>query len=189
MTALEKSFDWISPADYLAGEPLAETKHEYIDGKVYAMAGATRAHNIIAANAMIVIGNHLRGKPCQPFGSDMRVRLPSTVGDIYYYPDLSVTCDPTDTNDLYIEKPVLIIEVLSPETRRTDLREKRLAYFSIPTVQTYLMLEQDSPNALILERIQNAWVEKVANTPDSEIHLTPINLKTPLKSFYPQPTP
>jgi Uma2 family endonuclease len=184
ITALEKSFDWISPDEYLAGEAIAESKSEYLDGKVYAMAGATRAHNIISTNALVTIGSHLRGKPCQPFGSDMRVRMPAIVGEIYYYPDVSVTCDPSDTADLFIEKPVLIIEVLSPETRRTDLREKRLSYFSVPSLEAYLILEQDHPAALLFEKIDGNWQERIFSDRGAEVSLNPIQLKIPLADFY-----
>ncbi len=174
----------LSPAEYLAEELRAETKSEYVAGSVHAMAGATRAHNIIAVNALVLIGNHLRDKPCRPFGSDMRVRLPASVGEIYYSPDLSVTCDPSDTAELFLEKPVLVLEVLSPDTRRTDLREKRLAYFNLPSLHTYLILEQDCMSALMLRKIDNAWVELTFTDAEAELHLAPIDLRVRLGAFY-----
>jgi Uma2 family endonuclease len=90
MTAVPQTSLRISPEEYLEGEKSASVKHEYVDGAVYAMAGASRRHNLIAGNTFLALGNHLRGKPCVPFNSDMKVRLPAEWADAFYYPDVSV---------------------------------------------------------------------------------------------------
>lgn len=98
---------WISEEDYLQGELLGETKHEYIDGQVYALAGASKNHERIAGNVYREIGNHLKGKPCEPFASDIKVK----VGTRFFYPDVRVVCDDPGQQEYYPQSPVLIVEI------------------------------------------------------------------------------
>ena len=111
MTALAKSADWISPEEYLEGEKVAEVRHEYVDGQVYAMAGTTKAHGRIAGNLFRRLGNHLDGHRCEPFGNDIKVRIPPQIGNLFYYPDVVVTCaDEGADDEYYLNQPAIVVE-------------------------------------------------------------------------------
>src|SRR4051794_40148107 len=95
MTAVSKSSQWISPEEYLEGERSSDIRHEYIDGAVYAMAGASLDHNRIAGNIFGELWNHLRGGPCEVFQNDMKVKV-SPESTLFYYPDAVVACGPNE---------------------------------------------------------------------------------------------
>lgn len=124
MSAVQRQ-NLIAVEDYLAGELASSVKHEYLGGVVYAMAGASNAHNRIATNTTVALGVNLRGKKCQPVNSDtkIRVRLPAHLR--FYYPDVSVVCRPNPPTDSFQDEPAAIFEVLSQATRRADQEEKR----------------------------------------------------------------
>ena len=151
MTALEKPA-CIAIEDYLAGEELAETKHEYLGGSVHAMAGGTNDHAAVAANAVIALGSRLRGKAWRPFGSDTKLRIELPEHTRFYYPDVQVVCSRNPGNERFQENPVLVIEVLSESTRRTDLGEKRHAYLAIPALKMLLLVEPDCPRVTAYRR-------------------------------------
>lgn len=134
--------------DYLDSEPYSEVRREYIDGYVYAMAGAKASHNRISGNVFREIGNHLKGKPCQPYMSDMKVK----VGSKYFYPDVLVDCTNIPDDSVLTESPLLIVEVLSKSTRRTDETIKRVAYMQIETLQEYVLIEQDFVQIEVIRR-------------------------------------
>jgi Uma2 family endonuclease len=121
MTALAYQLDtedYITPNEYLSGEKTSETKHEYIDGRVVSMAGASLKHNLISANIFGLLWTHLNAQSCFPLSSDMLLEISSTQ---YRYPDVMVICDDDSSNDDYIRKnPLIIIEVLSKSTRKKD---------------------------------------------------------------------
>jgi Uma2 family endonuclease len=120
--ALAQSEQLISVEDYLEGEKHSEIKHEYVSGYVYAMAGASDDHNRIVGNLFAALHACLRGKRCEPFGSDMKLKLADS--QVFYYPDLMVTCDTADNAKYFRERPTILFEVLSPETERIDQRGK-----------------------------------------------------------------
>lgn len=144
--------EWMSEEDYLASELKREIKHEYIDGYIYAMAGVSKNHQRITMNISTKLGNFLVGKPCEPFASDVKVK----VGSRFFYPDVMVVCKDND-HDYYTETPVIIVEVLSKSTRRTDETIKKMAYQSIPTVQEYVLIEQDFVDVEVCRR-REGWV-------------------------------
>lgn len=146
---------WISEEDYLQGELVSQTKHEYQDGQIYAMAGASRNHERIAGNVFGEIRNWLKGRPCEPFASDLKVKA----GNNFFYPDVIVVCDEQNPHEYYTNAPVLIVEVLSKTTRRTDETTKRLAYFNIPSLQEYVLIEQDIVDVEICRR-SKGWVSE-----------------------------
>ncbi|MCP5175368.1 MAG: Uma2 family endonuclease [Moraxellaceae bacterium] len=141
----------LSEQQYLADELQSEVKHEYIDGQVYAMAGAHANHNRLSATLVRKIGNHLEGKTCQPYASDMKVKI----GSKYFYPDVMVDC--SDNTDYFTESPKLIIEILSKSTRRTDKTIKLMAYTQIPTLEEYVLIDQDIVEIEILRKNQH-WL-------------------------------
>lgn len=134
--------------EYLDSEPYAEVKREYIDGYVYAMAGAKAAHNRISGNLFLALGVHLKGKPCQPYIADMKVKS----GKDYFYPDVLVECSDLPDDSVFTDSPVLIIEVLSRSTRRMDEVVKRKAYQQIVTLQELVLIEQDIAEVELMRR-------------------------------------
>lgn len=131
----------LSEQEYLRGELDGDTRHEYVDGEVYAMAGAGEAHNLIALNIASKLRDFARGGPCRVFISDMKLHVQTWRA--YYYPDVMVTCDPGDHHSHFKERPSLVVEVLSPGTESTDRREKMLAYRTLPSLREYVLVATD----------------------------------------------
>lgn len=145
----------ISPEEYLDGEKQTPVKHELVNGTVYAMGRASDRHGIISGNIFAGIHSQLP-QGCDIFMSDMKLHTKKDGDQCFYYPDILVSCDKSDNNKYYREKPVLIIEVLSPSTERIDRTEKRERYQLIPEIQEYLLIAQDYPKVEIYKR-SNAW--------------------------------
>jgi len=146
----------VSVEEYLEGEERSEVRHEYIGGEVYAMSGGSEAHNLISGNLYAAIRQHLRGNPCKVFMAGMKLRLNIAEDDVFYYPDLLVTCDPADNEPYFKTKPVVLVEVLSPSTERLDRREKFLSYIARPTLKEYVLIDQ-SKQAVTRFRHENGW--------------------------------
>lgn len=126
-------------------ENAATEKHEYYKGEVFAMSGAKLNHNIITSNLMIVLGHKLKGKPCRPFGSDMRIHIPKNT--LFTYPDISVICgevESRDNDDMNFLNPTVIIEVLSPSTKNYDRGEKFRLYRDISSLKEYILVDSES---------------------------------------------
>ena len=136
----------LSYAEYLELEAGSETKHEYLRGELFAMAGGTPEHAALALalGAELIAG--LRGRPCRAFGSDLRVRIEAT--DLSTYPDLSVVCGQLETSTIdphAVTNPVLIVEVLSDSTEAYDRGQKFSHYRQIPSLREYLLVSQVEP--------------------------------------------
>jgi Uma2 family endonuclease len=132
-----------TPEEYFAWEAEQLEKHEYIDGKVYAMSGGSRNHSLIAVRLITLFANHLDGRPCDTGNSDLRVNILNT--NNYTYPDVSVTCDERDkTTTQYITYPCLIVEVLSARTESYDRGGKFRMYRNNPVLQDYLLVSSTS---------------------------------------------
>lgn len=125
--------------EYLLFEERATRRHEYVAGRVYAMAGATMRHNRIVGNLFARLWAAARGGPCQPYTESVKLRAG---GDRIYYPDVLVLCGPHDLDGVLAAAPCLVAEVTSRSTRRTDHEEKRDAYLQLPMLQLYLVVEQ-----------------------------------------------
>lgn len=134
---------YISETEYLEGEKLAEQKHEYVNGKVYAMAGASRRHNQIAFNIAFHLRLASQNSPCNIYLSDIKARVQRSKA--YYYPDVMVSCTQDDADEYYLETPCLIVEITSKSTQWKDYAEKLIAYQKLASLQTYLIVEQDQP--------------------------------------------
>ncbi len=174
----------ISVADYLAGELVSNVKHEYISGSVFAMVEARNAHNLIAGNALLAFGIRLKGQTCRPFNSDTKIRIRMRDHVRFYYPDMSVVCQPNDLSETFQDQPVVIVEVLSESTRRLDDGEKRDAYFTIPTLTHYILLEQDSIVAVVYRRVGQNFERQEFTDPNDVITLDSLSLSLPLREFY-----
>ncbi len=168
----------ISVDAYLESESVAEIKHELIDGKIYAMAGASKNHQRIAGNFYAGLRNHLVNQPCEAFGSDIKVK----VGDNFFYPDAMVVCNDNEENDYYTDSPVIIIEVLSKSTRKNDKTSKLIAYLNIPSLQEYVMIEQDFVGIEILRKKEH-WSPRNYFLGD-EVNFESINLTLKVEEIY-----
>ena len=153
---LKKTETKISESDYLEGELMSDTKHEYIDGIVYAMAGASRKHSLITSNVLSEIKNHLKKKKssCETYSSDMKVKVNDLVKS-FFYPDVMVICDIDNNDDYYQNSPIIIVEVLSKSTRKNDKTSKKLTYFNIPTLLEYVIIEQDICEVEVFRKSNN----------------------------------
>lgn len=143
MSAAPAETSRLSPQEYLARERLAGEKHQYFDGEVFAMAGASREHSLIATNVIRELSNALRTGPCDVHGSDLRVHVPAT--GLYTYPDVSIACPPEfpdDERDTLLN-PSVLVEVLSDSTEAYDRGKKFENYRSIASLRDYVLIAQD----------------------------------------------
>jgi Uma2 family endonuclease len=180
--AADPEHPYVSVEEYLEGERNSQVRHEYVEGHVYAMAGASDDHNRIAGNIFSFLHSALRGKPCEPFINDMKAKI--QLASAFYYPDVLVACDPTDKEKYYRERPVVIVEVLSPETRRTDEREKALAYRLVSSVEVYLLVEQDRSRITALHRADNDWRREVIEGRTVALKLECLGVEIPMERIY-----
>jgi Uma2 family endonuclease len=183
MTAL-KQIELVSVEDYLAGELASDVKHEYSGGYVYAMAGARTVHNRVAASLLGSLYNQLRGKPCEPFNSDMKVRVRFPTHTRFYYPDGMVVCEPSAPEATFQDKPVVIAEVVSEATRRIDEGEKREAYLTIPSLMAYLIIETDRPRVVVHRRTNEGFIAEAYEGPDAVVPLEDVEAELRLAELY-----
>lgn len=179
-----KKFDLVSIDDYLAGELVSPVKHEYFGGVVYAMAGATNTHNRIATNAIVGLSNGLRGKKCQVFNSDTKIRIRLSHQTRFYYPDVSVICRPNSQLDSFQDDVVVLIEVLLPNTCRIDEVEKMDAYRAIPSLSVYMLVEQDSPAIVVHRRVEHRFEREIYTGMDAVLPLPEIGTELSLAEIY-----
>lgn len=177
---------YLSPEEYLALERKAEFKSEYMDGVVYAMAGASKRHNLIVANIIITIGAQLKGRPCKVYPSDLKVRVPSPKR--YFYPDVSVVCGEdefADDEQDIILNPSLIVEVSSETTAAFDRGKKFLSYQQIGSLQEYLLVSQDE---ILLEGYSrqgnDTWLYTKVTGLEGSLTLPSIECTLALKDVY-----
>ncbi|MEM7697065.1 MAG: Uma2 family endonuclease [Verrucomicrobiota bacterium] len=173
--------EYFYPEAYLRLEEESATRNEYVCGQVYAMAGASRKHEIISGNLFAALHSHLKGKPCEPFKSDVKLHTIESDGEIFYYPDIIVTCDPEDDHPIYVEKPVLLVEVAS--NYRRDFLEKFHVYTKLHSLKEYLILDFDQPKGY-LHRREEDWNQIKLDHRD-EIELRSVGLTVPLSDLYP----
>lgn len=170
--------------EYLALEEQSALKHELIDGHIYAMAGAKPDHNRVAAAALASLYAQLRGKPCEPFGSDQRVRTPSGSNS---YPDVVVACPPLqcDRTGMALLDATVILEVLSPSTASLDRADKFRHGSTLPSLRHYVLIEQ---NAVLVEHRfrgdDGEWRIEVLSSRQDVLHLPGIECELPLGELY-----
>jgi Uma2 family endonuclease len=171
---------------YFEREDAAETKSEYYNGVIVAMAGASPAHSRITTNLTRLVGNLLEGKPCEPFDSDMRVFVEKC--NAVYYPDLMVTCETprfAETRMATLLNPTLIIEVHSDSTWHTDRVDKLDCYRTLASFITYILVAQDSPRIeLFIRQADGSWLYYVAKGMDAVLRLESIGCELRLADVY-----
>jgi Uma2 family endonuclease len=173
----------LSVDEYLEFEANSERRHEYIDGAVYAMTGASENHELIAVNLVAAIHGHLRGGPCRTYKSDFKLRLQIEKRDLFYYPDVMVACGREGVASHYLRYPKLIVEVLSSSTESIDRREKFLSYKQVATVEEYVLASQDTAQITIFRRAEK-WATRVHTCSDSVARFQSIGLPLTLGQIY-----
>jgi Uma2 family endonuclease len=176
----------LSPEEYLALERKAEFKSEYMDGVVYAFAGASKRHNLIVANTIIALGGQLKGRPCNVYPSDLKVRVPDFKR--FFYPDVSIVCGDDefvdDERDVLLN-PTLIVEVTSDTTAAFDRGKKFLSYQQIGSLQEYLLISQDEVLVEGYKRQGNdRWLYTKVTGPEGRLTLSSIECELALKDVY-----
>lgn len=184
MTALPKPR--ISEQEYIAFERASAIKHEYFDGRIYAMTGASAVHNLIAGNTLAALHGQLRGKPCQIFPSDMRVKVQQT--GLYTYPDLVVVCGDLQFTDDALDtllNPTVLIEILSPSTERYDRGLKFQHYRTIATLQHYILIAQDQYHIEhYLRQFDGQWLFAEATGVAAQVVIPAIDCALSLNDVY-----
>jgi Uma2 family endonuclease len=177
---------YVTPEEYLARERAAETKSEYLDGEIFAMAGGTPQHSAILFNVTGALGLSLRGGPCRGFNSDLRVKVSET--GLYTYPDLTVLCGEARFDDEQREtllNPTLIIEVLSPTTEAYARGDKFGHYRWLESLQEYLLIAQDRRRLELFRRqADGGWVLSPISGENAEVELASIGGRLALAEVY-----
>lgn len=178
----EKEF-WTSE-EYLELDNESEIRYEYIDGEIYAMSGGTASHAKIVFNLPLLLGPQIRKHGCQGFSNDMRVQVSGTK---YVYPDLSITCnEPEYTTDREITliNPMMVVEVVSESSKFYEHVTKREMYQTMPSVQIYLIVEQNRPHVTLYTRQADGWLVKIYSGLDAIVTLDAIHCELKLSKLY-----
>ena len=172
----------LTVSEYLQLELDSKIRHEYIGGEIYAMTGASEQHNLIRGNIYVKLRQHLRGSGCQVFSSDMKVKIEEL--DIFYYPNISVTCDSEEREKYFLKSPCLIVEVLSPATKRIDKQEKLVNYLEIHSLQEYVLVSQDRVKVEIYRRDEGGNWTAIAFEEKDVLSLESVGLKMTMAEVY-----
>jgi len=184
--ALAEPIHRLTEAEYLEIERKAGFKSEYFQGEMFAMAGGTRAHSLIAMNLGRELGNRLRGRSCVVYNSDLRVRVESA--GFYTYPDLSVACSEqklVDNQEDTLLNPVVIVEVLSDSTEAYDRGAKFELYRQISSLQEYLLVSQRRPRIeQFVRQVGSEWLLREAVGLDTKLVLPSLDITVALAEVF-----
>lgn len=185
MTALPKRRYTLE--EYFELERNSDEKYEYFNGEVFAIVGGSSAHSRISVSVTATLVQKLRGRNCEVFNSDMRLKVPAVLP--YRYPDVSVVCGTPLFDEIQgqqmLVNPILIVEVLSPSTAAYDLGEKFTAYQSIESFQEYLLIYQDRPLVIQYQRqSQGRWLRVDTQGLESEVALQSTNVSLMMNEVY-----
>lgn len=175
----------VSAEEYLTRERAAETRSELVHGEIVAMAGASPRHNALVRNVLVSLTGRLRGKPCQPYPSDLRVHVPAT--GLFTYPDVTVVCAPLQrhpSDDATVQNPRVIFEVLSKGTEAYDRGAKFGHYRSIPSLQIYVMVIPDEPRVEVYARAERKWELDELVGGEALLELAAIDVRFPVGELY-----
>ena len=169
--------------EYLAFEEQSPYRHEYVNGVVYAMSGASLAHNRIAQKLVVAFGSHLRGGPCEPFFLEAKLEIRTGRDKIMYYPDAMVSCRPEDRTDQIVRNPKLVVEILSKSTQHIDRREKAMTYQRVDAIEEYVLIAQSQPRVIVHRRAEG-WQPMVYSSMDALVEFRSIGLEIPIARLY-----
>ncbi len=171
----------MSLASYLEYEKQSDVRHEFVEGDIYAFAGASRRHSLIVTYLVISLGLAARGGPYEVHSNDVKLRATDR---IIYYPDVMVVCDPEDTDALIVSRPCLVVEVASPSTELVDRREKLFIYRQIESLEAYLIVEQDQRLVRVHSRSTGGDWQRVDATGAGSFRLTCPEIELSLDQIY-----
>ncbi len=175
----------LTPSQYLAIERKSDIKHQFFRGEMFAMAGASREHNLISLNLASILRNQLLDRPCEAYVADMRVLVEAT--GLYTYPDVVVACGEPRFEDREVDtllNPTLIVEVLSPSTESYDRGRKFAQYRTLPSLREYVMVAQDSLMVEVFSRQGDQWLLSAHTDPESLVPLESLGCEVRLKEIY-----
>ncbi len=173
---------FMSVEEYLNTENASVIKHEYLDGEVFSMAGASDAHVTIAGNVFSLIRTHLRGSDCRAYIADMRLRVEAT--NCFFYPDVFVTCTAADAQQPYIkQQPLVIIEVLSPSTDAYDRGVKFAHYRQLENLLEYVLIDSQRQLIDLFQRQTAGWLFQ-SFTAGATLHLSSIDWRAAVEAIY-----
>ncbi|WP_394837666.1 Uma2 family endonuclease [Pendulispora rubella] len=179
---------YVTYRDYVDAEAKSETKHEWLDGVVYDMAGGTPDHGALALAMARIIGNALEGRPCRMFSSDVRVRVRAT--GLATYPDASIVCDRLELDpedDHSITNPVVLVEILSDSTEGYDRGKKFENYRRIPSLREYVLVSQHEPRIEVYRRNDSGFWELHEWGVGEFAELTSVNARIGVDDVYRNP--
>ena len=172
--------------EYLKFENDAVQKHEYFNGEIFAMAGVSPRHNIIFSNVFRELAYHLKGQPCKPFGSDLRIQIPKN--NLFTYPDISVICGdiiPSEIDADTATLPSIVIEILSPATKDYDRGGKFRLYRDIPSLREYILIDSESINVEVFRiNPQGNWELQEHRSIDDALAMPTVDFLLPLREVY-----
>ena len=177
--------DFLTATEYLEIERKSEVRSEYIAGRMYAMSGASRRHNLIAGNLHGEIREQLRGRDCEAYIADMRVKV--TPAGMYTYPDIAAVCGDARFEDAHVDtllNPTVIIEVLSESTEAYDRGEKFAQYRRVESLLEYVLVAQDRVRVEHYRREGSEWILSEINEPMGTLHLASIDCHVGLEAIY-----
>ncbi len=187
-SAFARKDEYVSPENYLAFEREAPEKHEFVNGEIMAMAGASEMHNVIASNLFLEIGIKLKNTKCRAFASDMRVKSANAKKSYYYYPDIVVTCGERKFEDGkkdVLLNPTVIIEVLSKSTKLKDRNEKLESYLALVSLTDYVLVEQHAMRIEHFSRIdEKDWKLRLLSENSHQLAFDSINCTVSLADIY-----
>jgi Uma2 family endonuclease len=171
--------------EYLAQDRANDYKSEFVAGEIYAMAGASPRHVLIATNTTVELSNRLKNTPCQVYSADLRVQ--AVRDHAYHYPDVVVVCGKPEYRDEKrdtITNPVIIVEVLSPTTRNYDRGDKFASYRRLASLQEYILIDPDTVHVEHFVRKEGSW--EFTETEDSQdnLLLPSFGIAIPLADIY-----
>jgi Uma2 family endonuclease len=174
---------YLSLEEYLQAEQSSLIKHEYRQGMVYAMAGASNTHVLIAGNLFAMLRNHMRGSNCRVYISDTKVHIESI--KTYYYPDVVISCDLRDRElKDFLRNPCLVVEVLSDTTEAFDRGDKFNDYRNLESLQEYMLVSQAHKRVECFRKNEaGQWVLYPYNEVD-EMYLASIDFRCPIAALY-----
>lgn len=181
MSSTARKLELVTADEYLEQEIASPVRHEFVNGVIYAMAGGSDRHGLIALNLASFLSNRLPDS-CDVFVANMKLRIRKRKSELFYYPDVLVSCSKSDRAEYHRERPILLAEVLSPTTERIDRIEKLAAYKRLSSLAEYLIVEQDIARVEIYRRSTD-WTREVLERKDTLV-LECLELELPVADLY-----